>query len=498
MRSAALQRLSPTPVDLAVAGLGALAAAVASYALVRGPVPLALALAALPGACALGPSYRQPEIALPAAWRDGDTAAPQWPSPEWWREFGSPALDRYLAIAAENNVDIAVAAARILQADALSRVAGAGLLPSANASADVSRSRPASRTNRVAQPSTNFQTNLGASYEIDFWGKNAARLAAADARAIASRFDRETVLLTVAANVAISYFQILEFQDRLLIARDNLDNALRVLAVVEARAAAGAVSALDVAQQRTVILNQRTVIPGLEQQLRQGEIALALLLGVTPERVRAEAESLDRLMTPTPAPGLPAELLTRRPDIRNAEASLVAANADLRVARAAWFPSFELTAQSGFESNALSTLLRAPSLFYSLAASVAQPIIEGGRISGEIDRNQARYAELGEEYRRAILSALSDVESALIATRQLADRQALQEAATEQARIAFELADRRYREGAVDLITVLEAQRTLFQARDALVQVKSDRLQAIVALFRALGGGWEVTETASP
>lgn len=455
---------------------------------------LGLALAWSLAACALGPQYRQPEPPLPADWRDSSDGRAEWPTPGWWRDFGSPALARYMAIAAESNVDIAVAAARILQADAQLRVAGAGLLPTINGSADLSRSRPASRTTRIAATSTNIDTSVGASYEVDFWGRNRAAVQAADARALASRFDRETVLLTVAANVAITYFQILEFQDRLSIARDNLDNALRVLAVVEARAQLGAVSALDLAQQRTVILNQRAAIPSLEQQVQQNEIALAVLLGLTPDQVRAERESLDRILTPGPAPGLPATLLTRRPDIRNAEANLVASNADLRAARAALFPTLELTAQSGFESAMLSTLLRAPSMFISIAAGITQPIFEGGRLSGAVDRERARYDELALEYRRAILTALSDVETALVATRQTAEQQGLQDAATEQARIAFQLADLRYREGAVDLVTVLDAQRTLFQARDNLVQVKSNRLQAIVGLFRALGGGWEARE----
>jgi NodT family efflux transporter outer membrane factor (OMF) lipoprotein len=451
---------------------------------------LALGLAA----CALGPRYERPEPPLPADWRDPTGEGAAWPSPGWWREFGSPALERYMAIAADGNIDIAVAAARILQADAQLRIAGASLLPTASGSADASRSRPASSSNRTAQFSTNIGTSFGASYEVDFWGRNRAAVQSADARALASRFDRETVTLSVAANVATTYFQILEFQDRLAIARDNLDNALRVLAVVEARAQQGAVSALDLAQQRTVILNQRAAIPALELQVQQGEIALSSLLGITPDQVRAERESLDRVSTPSPAPGLPSLLLARRPDIRNAEAILVASNADLRAARAALFPSLELTAQTGFESAMLSALLRAPSMFMSIAAGITQPIFEGGRLSGEVDRSRARYEELAQEYRRAILTALSDVETALVATRQTAEQQALQDAASEQARIAFVLADLRYREGAVDLVTVLDAQRTLFQARDNLVQVKSSRLQAIVGLFRALGGGWEARE----
>jgi outer membrane protein, multidrug efflux system len=294
------------------------------------------------------------------------------------------------------------------------------------------------------------------------------------------------------ANVGTTYFSVLEFRDRLAIARDNLANAENVLAIVEARFNNGAASALDLAQQRTVVANQRAALPPLEQQLRQTENALAILLGQTPDALTIATGSLANVVLPDIAPGLPSELLNRRPDVANAEAQLIAANADINTARAQLFPSIQLTAQGGFASTALSSLFDGPGLFWSLVASVTQPIFEGGRLSGQVDLTEARYEELVQVYRGAVINAFRDTEDSLVAIRQLAEQQTLQEEAVRQAQTAFELADTRYRGGLDTLLNVLDAQRTLFQARDTLVQVRSARLQATVSLYRALGGGWSI------
>jgi multidrug efflux system outer membrane protein len=285
---------------------------------------------------------------------------------------------------------------------------------------------------------------------------------------------------------------VMEFRDRLAIARDNLANAENVLAIVETRFANGAASALDVAQQRTVVANQRAALPALEQQLRQTENALAILLGEMPEAVTIAGGSLEDLTLPEVAPGLPSELLNRRPDIANAEAQLIAANADINTARAALFPSIRLTGQGGFESTALSSLFNGPGLFWSLVASVTQPIFEGGRLSGQVDLTEARYEELVQTYRSTVINAFRDAEDTLVAIRQLAEQEALQQEAVRQAQTAFELADTRYRGGIDTLLNVLDAQRNLFQARDQLIRIRSARLQAVVSLYRALGGGWSI------
>jgi NodT family efflux transporter outer membrane factor (OMF) lipoprotein len=456
---------------------------------------LFVALAAVLAGCTVGPTYQRPELATPASWKAAPEATSSpWPETAWWTGFQSPALTAFIDQAQRANYDIAAAAARVAQADARVRIAGAALLPTVDAGADASRSRvgSSSSSNRGNRVVNTYSASLAASYELDFWGKNRSFLASAQSLALASRYDRETIAITVLANVGTTYFSVLEFRDRLAIARDNLANAERVLAIVEARVRNGAASALDLAQQRTVVANQRASLPALEQQLRQTENALAILLGQTPDALTIASGSLDDLTLPEIAPGLPSELLNRRPDVASAEAQLIAANADINTARAALFPSIQLTAQGGFASTALSSLFDGPGLFWSLVASVTQPIFEGGRLSGQVDLTEARYEELVQTYRGTVINAFRDTEDSLVAIRQLADQQALQEEAVRQAQTAFELADTRYRGGLDTLLNVLDAQRTLFQARDTLVQVRSARLQATVSLFRALGGGWAI------
>jgi multidrug efflux system outer membrane protein len=474
--------------------------------------PLAAALLLALSGCTLGPEFLRPSTETPAAYK----APPQspsaplapipvtWPETDWWRSFRSPALDAYIVTAQRNNYDLAAAAARILQADARARIAGASLLPTVDGTLDASRSRSgtagtSSVSSRSREASNRYSAGLLASYELDFWGRNRAGVESAEAAILASRYDRDTVVLTVTSGVATTYFQILEFQDRYTIARENLANAERVLQVVEARAASGATSALEVAQQRTVVAQQRAALPALEQALRQSENNLAVLLGQTPESVAVAASTLDNIAAPAVAAGLPSELLTRRPDIQNAEAQLVGANADIRAARAAFFPSISLTGQFGYQSATLASMFSGPGLFYSIAAGLTQPIFEGGRLEGQLELTKARYEELTQNYRKSIVSAFTDVENSLTITQRTAEQQRLQEDAVAQARIAFNLADARYRAGAVDLLTVLDAQRTLFSASDQLAQVKSARLQGIVSLYRALGGGWRMeTATTTP
>ena len=303
-----------------------------------------------------------------------------------------------------------------------------------------------------ADEHTSYAASVAASYELDFWGRNRSALNAAQSLALATRYDRETIAITVLADVATTYFAILEFRDRLAIANENLANAESVLAIVEARVRNGAASALELAQQRTVVANQRAALPALEQQLRQTENALAILLGVTPDALTVTSGSLGDIALPAVAPGLPSELLSRRPDIGNAEAQLVAANADIGVARAALFPSIQLTAQTGFESLALSSLFNSAGFFYTLVASVTQPIFEGGRLAGQVDLTEARYEELVQVYRSTVINAFRDTEDALVAIRQLAEQQTLQQEAVDAAQAAFELADTRYRGGAGTLL----------------------------------------------
>lgn len=455
--------------------------------------------------CFLGSIEVPAALDIPRSYRAGprnvDAALP---SVVWWRGFRSRELADLIEEGLTSNFDVAVAVARIIQADAQSRIAGAPLLPAIDFGGTATRSRAAqtsggggssggSFTGSSGGPSerTTYSASLNASYEIDFWGKNRAALRAAEETAVASRFDREVVALTTVASVASSYFQVLAAYDRLRIARDNLAAATRVYNLIKQRFDVGTASALDLAQQESVVNTQRAAIPPLQQILRQNIATLAVLIGRPPERVVIRGRGMSSLAIPRVTPGIPSDLLAQRPDIREAEALLAAANANVESARAAFFPSIQLTGDGGYQSSALKALLRPESAFFNLAASLAQPLLDGARLQGQFDLQKGKQEELLQLYRKAVVNGFADVDRALIAVRQTALRVRLQRDVVSSTRRAFEIAETRLREGTVDLITVLNTQQALFQAQDVLAQARLDRLQAVVGLFQALGGGWQ-------
>lgn len=436
----------------------------------------------------------EPGLFIPARY-DLSSANPKiaeaaLPKLDWWRGFRSRELTDIVEQSLDSNLDIAAAIARIVQADAQSRISGAALLPDIGLGAGASHSQSSRSSSGSTAISNNLSATLSASYEIDFWGKNRAVLRAAEQTAVASRFDREVVALTTVASAANAYFQILAAQDRLAAARDNLSSANRVLELIRQRATAGTASDLEIAQQESVVNTQRATIPQLQQTVTQNRNALAVLLARSPESVRIRGGSLRNVAIPRVTPGLPSELLAQRPDIREAEAQLAAANANVHVARAQMLPSITLTGDGGYQSPVLRTLLRPESAIYSVAAGLAQPIFDGGALQGNLDAQKGRQDELLQNYRKAVISAFSDVETALDAVRQTALRERLLAEVVTSSRRAFDISEQRLREGTIDLVTVLQTQQTLFQAQDSLAVARLARLQAIVSLHQALGGGW--------
>lgn len=440
--------------------------------------------------CDLGPDYERPRTETPAVWREGG-AADAWPAADWWTGFGSPELDALMTRAQAANPDLGAAVARVRQADAQARIAGAALLPTLEATGGPTTQRALLPTSSGA--AVTYQTytaGLQASYEFDFWGKNRSALDAAKAARQASDYDRAVVALTVVSGVATQYFQALALQDRLQVARENLDNAERVLVLVTTRRRVGTATDLDVAQQETTVATQRAAIPPLEQQRAQAVDALAILLGESPESVTLDGASMAALSVPEVAVGLPSTLLARRPDIREAEAQLVSANANIKVARAQFFPSFSLSAFGGVGSLQLASMATPATALYTIGASVLAPIFEGGRLEGQLEASKGRYEELVQIYRKTVLTAFANVEDALAAVHRTGEQQVQQADAVAKARRAFEIAQAQYRVGSVDLLTVLTAQSALFSNSDTLLQVKLAHLDALVGLFNALGGGW--------
>lgn len=450
----------------------------------------ALALAA----CSMVPAFERPAVEMPAAW-DGPVTNPvtrATPAPEpaavgaaWWSRFGSPELDRLMAEALAANQDLAAALQRIEQARAAARIAGAGLLPTVDASGTVSRDGRGAGGSWDAE--TGDQAQLVASYEIDLWGRNRAAVESAAAGLASSSYDRDALALVVQAELASGYATALALKDRLAIARSNLDLARELLSLVEAQYREGRSSALELAQQRLTVATQEAAIPELERQLRAAEAAIAVLAGRPPQGFRVESASLSALSLPAIAAGRPADLLARRPDIRRAESDLRAANADIGAARAAFYPTVDLSisaALSGLLTGGVTTTAAA------LAGGVAAPIFSGGALEGQLEQAQARHGELVAGYRQTVLTALQETEDALVAVDATARRSERLADAAAQARDAYRLSQLRYVAGAVDFLSVIDAQRSQLSAEDGLIQAELARYSAAVDLYAALGGGW--------
>jgi NodT family efflux transporter outer membrane factor (OMF) lipoprotein len=329
---------------------------------------------------------------------------------------------------------------------------------------------------------------LAASYQLDLWGRNRDLLRAAESQSLGARFAFDTVRLSTQVAVVNAYLQLGAARDRLMISEDNVRSAERILQVIRERISAGTASALDRAQQEGLVAQQRAAIPPFRQNLEISRNTLALLLGRPPEGFSVAATSLRNLNVPVAHPGLPSSLLLRRPDLRLAEAQLASADANVEASRKALLPSIQLTGQAGLQSAALNLILKPESTVWSLASGLTQPIFEGGRLRAEIALSEAQRLELLESYRRAIVSALVDVENALVAIRETAARERAQAIAVSRAREAFGFAEQRFREGTIDLQSLLNTQSTLFQTQDTLVQARLARLEASVSLFQALGG----------
>jgi outer membrane protein, multidrug efflux system len=419
------------------------------------------------------------------------------PALDWWRGFQSAELTHLIEEAQSVNYDIAAAIARIEQADAASKLAGAPLLPlvNFNGSATKSRSSQAGGSTFVTGGGLGSERSvytmaLNASYEIDFWGKNRANSRAAEETAISVRFARDVVTLSTMASVATAYFQVTSSQERLRTARNNLAASQRVLDLIMQRFNAGTASQLDVAQQESLVAQVRTAIPQLDQLVRQNMVALAALVGRAPANLKVRGGGFYQLGIPRVSPGIPSSLLLQRPDIRAAEASLASADASVEAARAAFFPTISLTGQYGITSTALKSLFTPEAIFYSVAANAAQPVFDGFRLEALFEQSRGRQNEFLANYRKSVVQSFADVEDALIAVQDGAERERLQREVVMASRRAFEFAEQRLREGTVDLVTVLQTQQTLFQAEDTLAQARLARLQAVLSLYQALGGGW--------
>ncbi|GJL92641.1 efflux transporter outer membrane subunit [Hyphococcus sp.] len=396
----------------------------------------------------------------------------------WWRSFGDTQLDALIseALAANQNIAAGLAAVRASRASVQS--ANASLYPTLSAGAS------ASSNTDGGLDDVSGSARTSTSYQLDLFGQNRASRAAAAASYDAQQFDQRALELTVESDVAFNYFSILAIRQRLDVARSNLEISERIYDIVRLRYDAGAVSSFDISSQEAALANARARIPQLEQQRYGFESALAILLGRTPQGYSAPQAEILALNPPSINPGLPSELLLRRPDLLSAEAQLRASDANVAAARAAFFPSIDLSA--GLNAG----LTGGASVIGSLASSLSAPIFSGGRLEGALNSAEARVDQQIARYRQSTLNALRDVDVSLKSISTAAQREIQLQVAYDASQKSLSLAEIRYRSGADDLTSLLNAQSTFFNASDSLAQGRLDRLSAAVDLYVAIGGGW--------
>ena len=435
-------------------------------------------------ACTMAPDYERPAVDTPQSFASAQQQAGMDVAAEtqWWTAFGDPELTLLMQTALARNLDIEQALARVEQARGAARAAGASLLPQVDGSGSAARS-----DTRGGARSDSANLGLSASYAVDIWGRYRDEANAAALSLEATQYDKESAALIVQSEVATTYFTILTLKDRIAIAEDSLKAARDTLDIVEARYKAGSISGLDLAQQRNTVATIEATLPSLRSELAANENALAILVATTPGRFSVEGETLDKVVLPAIAAGQPSTLLERRPDIKSAEASLKAANADIGAARAAFFPSIDLSASL---TRSFATASAAETVS-SIGASLLAPIFSGGTLEGNLQSAKGAQAELAAAYKLTVLTSFSEVENALTTVETTAARENSLNVAAEEAGKAYELSLARYRAGASDLLSVLDAQRSWLSARDSAASARLDRYGSAADLFVALGGGWK-------
>ncbi len=480
---------------------------------------LTLAAVSCLSGCDLDWEKPDPSIPLPDRFRETKPkSAPSLGSAhDFAVKFGSTELVNFVDEALANNYDIAAAVARIDQADATARVASASLWPSLTMNNSWQRFQiPGTSTLQSANSNysfalaaasggasgssgfkayrnTLFNLGLNASYEVDFWGKNEDASKAGRLLANAGRFDRDVVEISTVAALLNAYFQVLNAEDQLRIAHENVRIAREVFNALKVRIEVGTATVLDVAQQETVLDNQLASIPPLEQTLLQQRNLLAVLLAKAPENFDVKGASLKKLRLPRIEPGLPSEVLLRRPDVAEAEAKLASQEFSVLQARAAFFPQITLTGQYGVESIVFKNLARPEAIAWQVMTNMAQPLFDGYNLQGQYLLQQGKYSELLADYRKQVLTALSDTENALIAIAQTERQLKLQMDAVGASKRALDAAQARLREGTIDIITLSTTETNYFQAQTTLEQVRLTHFEALTTFYQAVGGGWSPT-----
>lgn len=437
--------------------------------------------------CSLIPQYRQPQVAMPATWKDGSGVADAATiNADWWKNFHSDELNAVMTEALANNLDLKAALARIEESRASLKIARSSLFPFLDASATAEGTQLNQRrgSNRFTN---NSSLGLAASYEVDLFGANRANVDVAEANFRNTIYGHDATNLVVMGDVADAYFTMLNLRERVALANKNIGILSDILKIAQARYDAGSVSLLDVTQQKSALATAQAGVATLKQQMDAEENALAILLGKPPQNLGMKAKTLTGIKVPQIPLSQPAMIVTQRPDVRAEEELLVAANADIGIARAAFFPTLDLSAGAGL---AFTPIADPASTTLSVAAQLLAPIFHGGALQGQEEFATAQQVEIAQNYRAAVLTSLQEVNDALTATKTSKVRQDALHEAMVQAQKAYELSRGLYEAGSADYQTMLDAERTLIDAEDAYASVRLEVLEAAINLYKALGGGW--------
>jgi len=459
--------------------------------------------AAIVAGCALGPDYRRPEIATPAAYRfEPDASAESVADAGWWQVYLDPVLQSLIREALAGNLDVRIAAARVDQARAVLGSSRLQQLPQVAVTAGATRQRTSKYELPAGiPPITNlFSAEASLSYEIDFWGKYRRASEAARAQLLQSGYARQDVMAALVSGVATAYFTLQSLDEQLAITRRTVDTRRKFVDLTQGQHDRGTVSELDVATAQAQLAIAKANLPELKLLIGQTEDQLSVLLGHNPEAIlrndgTGAPPAIDRPPPPVPAAGLPSSLLERRPDVREAEQNLVAANAQVGVAKANLFPSITLTASGGGVSNALSSLFSGPARTWSVGANAMQPLLNSQRNLYELDFADAQKRQALLQYQKSVQTAFQEVSDALLARQQDAEVQAAQEEQVDAQRRANTIALARYRVGYASYFNVIDADRELFTAELSLSAARLNTLLSVVQLYRALGGGWQVEQS---
>jgi multidrug efflux system outer membrane protein len=447
--------------------------------------------------CTVGPNYKRPPVTVPDTYRGlaPDAAPPSSVSlgdEKWWTVFQDQQLQGLIREALTQNYDLRIAATRILQAQAALGITRADQFPTIAGGASVFNERFPATAITPAFEASPIQMNLSLIWELDFWGKYRRATEAARANLLATEWGQKAVTSSLVSNVATAYFQLLELDQEMEISRRTLGSRKESLRLVDIREKGGTTSLMDVRQSEQLVFTAAAAIPDLERRIEQQENFISILLGRNPAAVTRGAPLVQSQALPAVPAGLPSSLIERRPDLQSAEQLLVAANARIGVAKAAYFPQITLTALGGYQSVALTSLFTGPAGLWSFGGQLTQPIFTGGRIRSGVKLSEAQQQEAVLFYQQSIQSAFREVSDALVAFRKDQETREQQELLTGAAKDASRLSDVRYRGGVTSYLEVLDSDTRYFDAQIGLTQAQLNERLALVQLYKALGGGWQL------